>query len=93
MPLICLVPADSVASETSQLALNLSKQWNFIQLPRFQAKAASLAPRGISSELQMEVRETTAIGKANKCNIEDDEALAEVRKYPCLYPMFSFFPM
>ena len=39
----------------------------------------------------MEVHETTAIGKANKCNIEDDEALAEVRKYPCLYPMFSFF--
>ena len=39
----------------------------------------------------MEVHEATAIGKANKCNIEDDEALAEVRKYPCLYPMFSFF--
>ena len=34
----------------------------------------------------MEVRETAAMGKTNKCNIEDDEALAEeVRKYPCLY--------
>ena len=34
----------------------------------------------------MEVHETTAIGKANKCNIEDDEALAEVRKIPLLVP-------
>ena len=45
MPLICLAPAHSVASEISQLTLNPSKQWNFLQLPRFQAKAASFALR------------------------------------------------
>ena len=39
----------------------------------------------------MEVHETAAMGKTIKCDIEDDEALAEeVRKYPCLYPMLSF---
>ena len=39
----------------------------------------------------MEVHETTAIGKANKCNIEDAEALAEVRKMPLLVPNVFFF--
>ena len=39
----------------------------------------------------MEVHETTAIGKANKCNIEDDEALAEVHKIPLLEPNVFFF--
>ena len=36
----------------------------------------------------MEVHKTTAIGKANKFNIEDDEALAEV---PLLVPNVFFF--
>ena len=39
----------------------------------------------------MEVHETTAIGRANKCSIEDDEALAEVRKIPLLVPNFFLF--
>ena len=39
----------------------------------------------------MEVHEKTAIRKANKCNIEDDESLAEVHKIPLLEPNVFFF--